>query len=101
MFGNIFCCLFVMLPLAYILGLRLGLGLVGIWGAMCLSWGSMAILYLVILYRTDWNAQVTRLTMIFIAIIILTIINIIPRLMRQSKDYNAIKYNSDRNKNND
>ena len=58
MIGNIICCVCIMLPLGYLLGIRQGLGLWGIWGSMSVAWGVSAVLYLTILYNTDWDDQV-------------------------------------------
>ena len=55
--GNIFVCVFVMLPLGYQLAIRSGLGLVGLWLAMSISWLLATFVYLYIVVCTDWQQQ--------------------------------------------
>lgn len=56
-YGNAFSCLFIMIPLAFHLGIVQGMELWGIWGAMSVAWCFAAGLYLVVIYRIDWDAQ--------------------------------------------
>jgi multidrug resistance protein, MATE family len=55
--GNLFCCLFVLIPLGWYLALERGWGLVGLWGGMSAGWGVGAVIYGIVLYRTDWERQ--------------------------------------------
>jgi hypothetical protein len=55
--GNLFCCLFVLIPTGWYLALRRGWGLIGLWGGMSIGWGVAALIYSVVLYQTDWKQQ--------------------------------------------
>ena len=55
--GNIVACVFVMLPLGYVLSLRMQLGLVGLWLAMSIAWLLATFVYLYIVLTTDWQKQ--------------------------------------------
>jgi multidrug resistance protein, MATE family len=55
--GNIISCIFVMLPLGYLLTLKLNLGLTGLWLAMSIAWLVATLVYLYIIVRTDWQQQ--------------------------------------------
>ena len=55
--GNIVSCIFIMLPLGYLLSLRLNLGLVGLWLAMSIAWLVATLVYLYIVVCTDWQQQ--------------------------------------------
>jgi MATE family multidrug resistance protein len=55
--GNVISCVCVMLPLGYILSLRMKLGLVGLWLSMSIAWLLATIVYLYILIKTDWQEQ--------------------------------------------
>lgn len=57
MVGNIFCCAGIMLPLGWYWAITMQYGLFGVWGAMSVGWFSATLLYLTILYRTDWDEQ--------------------------------------------
>ena len=46
-----------MLPLGYQLAIRSGLGLVGLWLAMSISWLLATFVYLYIVVYTDWQQQ--------------------------------------------
>jgi MATE family multidrug resistance protein len=56
--GNMLSCWFVMLPLAWFLGLHLHYDLYGIWGAMSVGWFVSTAMYLYTIMTTDWNYQV-------------------------------------------
>lgn len=56
-YGNLFCCLFILIPVGWYLALQKGWGLIGLWGGMSIGWGLAALLYSVVLYQTDWNQQ--------------------------------------------
>lgn len=56
-FGNILCCLCIMLPLGVYLSMDLDYGLWGVWGSMSVGWFAATVVYLTVLYFTDWNAQ--------------------------------------------
>ena len=51
---NLIVCLFIMIPLGYVLGLVYYFELYGLWGAMCVGWMTAAVIYLYILMQTDW-----------------------------------------------
>jgi hypothetical protein len=55
--GNLICCVFVLIPLGWYLAVSRGLGLVGLWSGMSMGWGVGALIYGVVLYRTDWERQ--------------------------------------------
>lgn len=55
--GNIISCIFVMLPLGYLLTLKLNLGLTGLWLAMSIAWLVATLVYLYIIVKTDWQQQ--------------------------------------------
>jgi Na+-driven multidrug efflux pump len=55
--GNVFACLAVMLPLGYYLGIKLGLGLVGLWGAMSIAWLLATFVYFYVVVTTGWQEQ--------------------------------------------
>ncbi len=56
--GNFFSCLLVQFPIAYALIDGAGLELLGLWIAMSLAWVVALLIYLTVLIRTDWSAQV-------------------------------------------
>lgn len=56
-YGNLFCCLFILIPVGWYLALKRNWGLIGLWGGMSIGWGVAALLYSVILYQTDWSQQ--------------------------------------------
>jgi hypothetical protein len=57
MVGNIICCVAIMLPLGWYLGITLRMGLFGVWGATSVGWLVATVIYLSVLYFTDWDAQ--------------------------------------------
>lgn len=56
-YGNIFACVAVLLPLGYFLGIHMGYGIVGLWSAMSVAWLLATFVYFYILVNTDWKAQ--------------------------------------------
>jgi MATE family multidrug resistance protein len=48
------------LPLAYILGFRMSLGVLGLWIALAVAAGLQAIVFLVAMLRFDWEVEVER-----------------------------------------
>jgi hypothetical protein len=54
---NIVACVFVMLPLGYLLALKLDYGLIGIWLALSAGWIFATSVYLYVIVHTDWQAQ--------------------------------------------
>lgn len=44
--------------MALFLGLYLGYGMPGIWWGLTISWGVASFLYILLLYRTDWDQEV-------------------------------------------
>ena len=57
MVGNILCCVCVMLPLGWYWAITLRGGLTGVWGAMTVGWACATLLYLTVLFFTDWEEQ--------------------------------------------
>ena len=57
MFGNIFCCIAIMLPLGWYWAIVLQYGLWGVWGAMSIGWLCATVVYVTVLMLTDWEAQ--------------------------------------------
>ncbi len=57
MIGNILCCVCVMLPLGWYWAITLRGGLIGVWGAMTVGWACATLLYLTVLFLTDWEEQ--------------------------------------------
>lgn len=57
MVGNILCCVCVMLPLGWYWAITLRGGLTGVWGAMTVGWACATLLYLTVLFLTDWEEQ--------------------------------------------
>jgi Na+-driven multidrug efflux pump len=57
MVGNIFCCACIMLPLGWYLAITCGYGLWGVWGAMSVGWLSATLVYMTVLWFTDWEFQ--------------------------------------------
>lgn len=55
-FGNIFVMGCIIFPCSYYFGIVLNYGINGIWGSMATAWASAAIVYFIVLYRTDWNS---------------------------------------------
>eukprot|EP01035_Chromulina_nebulosa_P023397 gene23397-30322_t len=55
--GNIVACIFVMLPLGWLLAVRYGLGLVGLWTAMSIAWLLATVIYLAVILFSDWQKQ--------------------------------------------
>ena len=50
-------CIFVMLPLGWLLAVRYGLGLVGLWTAMSIAWLLATVIYLAVILFSDWQKQ--------------------------------------------
>lgn len=50
-------CIVVMLPLGWLLAVRYGLGLVGLWTAMSIAWALATVIYLVVIQLSDWQKQ--------------------------------------------
>lgn len=50
-------CIFVMLPLGWLLAIRYGLGLVGLWTAMSIAWLLATVIYLAVILLSDWQQQ--------------------------------------------
>ena len=46
-----------MLPLGWLLAIKLGYGLVGLWVAMSISWIFATIMYLYVVLTTSWEEQ--------------------------------------------
>ncbi len=44
-------------PAAYLLTLRAGLGVTGLWAAMSLAWAVCSAIYVRVLARMDWAAE--------------------------------------------
>ena len=55
--GNTLSCLLIMLPMGWLLGIHYGYGLIGIWISMALGWFTSTLIYLIVIYRTDWTYQ--------------------------------------------
>lgn len=55
--GNILCCLCIMLPLGWYLAIDRDFGLWGVWGSMSVGWFVATVVYLAVLYNSDWDAQ--------------------------------------------
>jgi MATE family multidrug resistance protein len=54
---NAVACLVILLPLGELLGVRLRLGIPGLWAAMSTAWGVAAMACAVVIGRTDWGEQ--------------------------------------------
>ena len=50
-------CIFVMLPLGWLLAVRYELGLVGLWTAMSIAWLLATAIYLAVILFSDWQKQ--------------------------------------------
>ena len=48
----------IMLPLAYIMGLKLKLGAFGLWEAMAIGMAILTVCYFMVIYRSDWEKLV-------------------------------------------
>jgi hypothetical protein len=46
-----------MLPLGWLLAVRYGLGLVGLWTAMSIAWLLATVIYLAVILFSDWQQQ--------------------------------------------
>ena len=59
---NSVSCLVVMLPFGVLFGIKLGYGLIGLWGAMSAAWLVATLIFGTVIARTDWEeqAQVAR-----------------------------------------
>eukprot|EP00455_Lapot_gusevi_P008615 TRINITY_DN13775_c0_g1_i5.p1 TRINITY_DN13775_c0_g1~~TRINITY_DN13775_c0_g1_i5.p1 ORF type:complete len:608 (+),score=67.66 TRINITY_DN13775_c0_g1_i5:112-1935(+) len=57
--GNTLACLVVGLPLSLVLTFRVGGQLYGIWGSMATAWTSATLVYLFLIWRTDWEHEAT------------------------------------------
>lgn len=55
---NCVCCVFILLPVGWLLGVRLGFGLSGLWSAMSLAWLTATLIFSAVVLRTDWQEQV-------------------------------------------
>lgn len=56
-YGNLFCCIFILIPSGWYLAIEKGYGLIGLWGGMSIGWGLAAMIYSFVLYQTDWKQQ--------------------------------------------
>jgi MATE family multidrug resistance protein len=54
---NSVACLVILLPLGELLGVRLRLGIPGLWAAMSIAWGVAGLACAVVIGRTDWEEQ--------------------------------------------
>lgn len=54
---NSVACLAVLLPVGQTLGVRMHLGIPGLWAAMSIAWGVAAVACAVVIGRTDWEEQ--------------------------------------------
>jgi Na+-driven multidrug efflux pump len=52
---NTLVCLFILLPFGWLLGLFLHFGLYGLWGSMSIAWLAATIVYLNIVWKTNWK----------------------------------------------
>ncbi|KAG8381280.1 hypothetical protein BUALT_Bualt06G0106100 [Buddleja alternifolia] len=59
---NLACYYVFGLPLGYVLGYVVNLGVVGIWGGMIAGVALQTVLLIFILYRTNWNKEVEQTT---------------------------------------
>ncbi|CAL1371174.1 unnamed protein product [Linum trigynum] len=59
---NIFCYYVFGVPLGFLLGYKLNLGVTGIWGGMIAGTALQTLILLFILYRTNWNKEVEQTT---------------------------------------
>lgn len=59
-YGHIFSCWAIGLPLIYLFCFPLHMGLLGLWLGMSLAWISAALIFLVVLLRTDWDVMVHK-----------------------------------------
>ncbi len=55
--GNSFVCVFVMLPLGYLLAIRYDYGLTGLWFSMSVAWLLATVYYMYVVLNTDWDEQ--------------------------------------------
>ena len=46
-----------MLPLGWLLAIKFGFGLTGLWVAMSAAWAFATVIYLYIVVTTDWQLQ--------------------------------------------
>jgi MATE family multidrug resistance protein len=55
--GNSFVCVFVMLPLGYLLSNTYDYGLTGLWFSMSIAWLLATVYYMYVVLNTDWNEE--------------------------------------------
>ena len=56
-YGNIVCCVFIIIPLGYYTSITLQYDLIGIWLSMSVGWFVATVIYSYILYSTNWDEQ--------------------------------------------
>jgi MATE family multidrug resistance protein len=54
---NCLACVFILLPVGWLLAIRLEYGLFGLWAAMCIAWFVATCVFSYILLNIDWEAQ--------------------------------------------
>lgn len=59
-YGNTLACWCVGFPAGYLLVFQADLGLWGLWTSTSMAWGTAALLYSIIITRTDWSAEVEQ-----------------------------------------
>ena len=55
--SNVLSCVIVGYPLAFSLTFAAGGGLVGLWGAMSTAWFVATVVYVVFMFRMDWEKE--------------------------------------------
>ncbi|XP_022854956.1 protein DETOXIFICATION 35-like, partial [Olea europaea var. sylvestris] len=59
---NLGCYYIFGLPLGYVLGYVANFGVMGLWGGMIAGVALQTLLLLLVLYKTNWNMEVDRIT---------------------------------------